>query len=197
MLWDSQQVHLSGHCTLSSLAGFSSLNTWRLQQYYFLICKVILSMLPLYRCAKFTAVQITDNLRANSLLWFKVPLMRSELGKETLSYWGSRNYLQVRFWMGSFIPFQVLNILSPDYHLPAAAVIPSVSVVWRVWCLSSHFIVFFPHQLTCLTVFILCRFACFCTAALPDRHPCKKKKRSLNLKVKKKYIKKSNSNVSL
>lgn len=105
MLWDSQQVHLSGCCTLSSLAGLSSFNTWRLQQYYILIYKLIFGTLPSYLCSKFTAVQITDNLTANSWQWFKVPLMRSELGKKTLSYCGSWNDLQVRFWMGSFIPF--------------------------------------------------------------------------------------------
>ena len=94
------------HCTLYTLTGFSSLNTRRVLHWYTLNYKAILGKLPHYICSKFIAVQLTHNLRANSWLRFKVPHMRTELGRKTLSHFGpwSWNDLQARMRLGSLIP---------------------------------------------------------------------------------------------
>lgn len=101
----SNSAYRTHHCTLYTLVGWSSLALRRMQHWYVLLYKAILGKLPLYICSKFELIHTSYNLRSTACLRFKVPPVRTEAGKRSLSYFGpwSWNNLQTRLKLASHV----------------------------------------------------------------------------------------------
>ncbi len=79
----SYQTH---HCTLYEKAELSSLYTRRSFNWYCFIHKSICGLTPSYLSLSFSKSKVCYNLRSNDQLYFKVPRVRTELGKKGFGY---------------------------------------------------------------------------------------------------------------